>query len=408
MKNFFLYLLFTLSSTVLFSQNQDTAVYKIYPPGFYHKEILKEIMGDNFTLKNYKAALEFKMAFTDKIYPTDISKYSSVYHNSPVSQGNSGTCWAYAATSFMESEVYRITKKKVKLSEIFLVYWDYYDRAEMFVDTKGETFLGQGSEANAILRIMKKYGLMPYDLYPGLPKDKKFNDHEKLFDNYQNYLLSVKAENKWNKKIVLDSVRAILNYYLGEPPKEIKTETIKFNPQSYMSEYLKLNPSKYFVFMSTKRYNFNEKHELEEDDNWWHCKDYYNITIDEFVYLIRKAITSGYSVCLCGDVSEPGYCQLTEVAVVPDFDIPSAYINQDARELRLYNKSTTDDHCIHVVGYYNDGISYWYLIKDSGSGAFDGKNKGYRFYREDYIKLKMMNFMIHVDVAKEILDKIIK
>jgi len=48
------------------------------------------------------------------------------------------------------------------------------------------------------------------------------------------------------------------------------------------------------------------------------------------------------------------------------------------------------------------------LVKDSGSGGFDGNTKGYRFYHEDYIKLKMLNLLMHKTAAKEFLDKIIK
>jgi bleomycin hydrolase len=177
---------------------------------------------------------------------------------------------------------------------------------------------------------------------------------------------------------------------------------------TFMTDFLKLDPNKYFSFMSTKEFPYNEKHELIEFDNWFHGDDYYNLSLDDYMYLLNKAITSGYTISLCGDVSEPGHDQISEVAIIPSFDIPAEYINDDARQLRLTNMSTTDDHCIQVVGYQKVGDDYWYLIKDSGSGAFDGPNKGYRFFHEDYIKLKMMNYMIHVDVAREMLDKIIK
>jgi len=124
--------------------------------------------------------------------------------------------------------------------------------------------------------------------------------------------------------------------------------------------------------------------------------------------VINDAISNDFTVCLCGDVSEPGYDSYTEVALVPDFDVPSGLINESSRQLRLENGSTTDDHCIHIVGYQKVGDDYWYLIKDSGSGGFDGSNKGYRFYHEDYVKLKMMNVMVYKNAARNVLDKIIK
>ncbi|HPG73995.1 MAG TPA: hypothetical protein PLM49_06865, partial [Bacteroidales bacterium] len=59
-------------------------------------------------------------------------------------------------------------------------------------------------------------------------------------------------------------------------------------------------------------------------------------------------------------------------------------------------------------GYQIVDDIYWYLIKDSGSGGFDGPNKGYRFYHQDYVKLKMMNILIHKDAGRRVLDSIIK
>ena len=51
----------------------------------------------------------------------------------------------------------------------------------------------------------------------------------------------------------------------------------------------------------------------------------------------------------------------------------------------------------------------WYLIKDSGAGsrncAQDSKNFGYYFFHEDYVKLKMMDFMVHKDMLKDYLPK---
>ena len=52
-----------------------------------------------------------------------------------------------------------------------------------------------------------------------------------------------------------------------------------------------------------------------------------------------------------------------------------------------------------------EGSNYWYLIKDSGSGARNGPNKGYRFYHQDYVKLKMIDLMIHKDALGDLLGK---
>jgi bleomycin hydrolase len=409
MKNLVLLSFLLVFAFVLTAQTEDTGKFRTYPAGFYHKVIMRDILGDdNYSLSDYKPVPVFKMDFGERIYPVQISEYTTIPHSEPVSQGNSGTCWAYSATSFMEAESYRITKNKTKLSEMFTVYWEYVERAQHFVRTKGETYLGEGSESNAIVRIMRNHGMMPQVVYHGLKNRLNYNDHSEMFEKYEAYLNYVKANQMWEEDLVMDSIKRILDYYIGTPPEKFEYIDKEYTPQSFMTEYVKLNPNHYFSFMSTKEFNYNEKHELVEDDNWWHSKDYYNISLEDFMIVLNNAVKNGFTVSLCGDVSEPGYDQLVEVAVIPSFDIPSQYINEDARQMRLSNNSTTDDHCIHIVGYKMEGDVVWYLIKDSGSGAFDGKNKGYRFYHEDYIKLKMMNLMMNVEPARIILDKIIK
>ncbi|MCK4817828.1 peptidase C1, partial [bacterium] len=92
-----------------------------------------------------------------------------------------------------------------------------------------------------------------------------------------------------------------------------------------------------------------------------------------------------------------------DAAIIPTFDIPSAYIDQNAREFRFNNKTTSDDHDIHLVGYAKVGDYNWYLIKDSASMAQWGKYSGYLFYREDYIKLKMLTYIVHKNAVKAII-----
>ena len=95
--------------------------------------------------------------------------------------------------------------------------------------------------------------------------------------------------------------------------------------------------------------------------------------------------------------------------MIPDFDIPSQYINDDARQFRFSNETTTDDHGIHLVGYCQRNGKDWYLIKDSGSGSRNNDPNapefGYYFFHEDYVKLKMMDFTVHKDAVKDILGK---
>ncbi|MBI4647959.1 MAG: peptidase C1 [Bacteroidia bacterium] len=387
---------------------KDTLIFKKFVPGLFHNEILKDVQDLETQPKDAEPWKYITVDFSDKKFPGSLESYKTVWHNASVSQGNSGTCWCYSPTSFFESEVFRISGEKVKLSEMYTVYWEYVERANDFVHTRGETYFAQGSESNAIPKIWRKYGIVPYNDYPGKENTKKFHNHEKMFDEMKQFLDNIKENNIWDQNYVKKNITTILNKYMGCPPEKIIVEGKEFSPQEYLTIYLKLNMNDYFSFMSTCQENFYELHELVEADNWWHAKNYYNISLQEFFNLIIKTIEAGYSISICGDVSEPGNDFTTGISIIPSFDIPPEFIDDNTRQFRLSNNNTTDDHCVHLIGYCKTAHEYWFLVKDSGSSAFDSPNKGYRIYHQDYIRLKMMNILIHKDTAKEILDKIIK
>ncbi len=120
--------------------------------------------------------------------------------------------------------------------------------------------------------------------------------------------------------------------------------------------------------------------------------------------ILKSAVRKGYTVSIGGDVSEPGKDADKKVFMIPTFDIPSEFIDDNARQYRFSNGSTSDDHGIHLIGYKEFDGKDWYLIKDSGSSAFNAEPKGYYFFTEDYVKLKMMDFMIHKDAVKGFID----
>jgi len=410
MRKYFVIFILFLSCNFLFAQDtlrKDKAIFKEYKNGYYQNSIIKGIEDFQDSVPVVKKKY-FSADLSGISCPSSPEEFTRSWFNNPATQGNTGTCWSFATTSFFESEIYRITEKKVKLSEMYFVYWEYVERAKYFVLYKGECTLGEGSEANAVPRLMQIYGAVPKSAYSGLPDGQTVYDHSKMTDDIYLYLMSVKTSAAWNDSIVTGNVKAILNKYMGQPPASFSYENKTFSPQLFLTDYCKIIPRDYFSFMSDNKIAFNQKAELVEDDNWWHSKNYYNVSIDDFMKIIKSAVDSGFTISICGDVSEPGIDKEKQVAVVPTFDIPSAMIDDNARQLRLGNGSTTDDHCIHLVGYLVKDGSYWFLTKDSGTGAFDGKYQGYKYLREDYVKLKMMNILLYKYAAKEVLNKIIK
>jgi bleomycin hydrolase len=361
-----------------------------------------------FQEKRKKARKERKIIRLDvsKIKrPSSPKVFKQVWHFPPVPQYLTGTCWDFSATSFMESEIYRLSKQKIKLSEIHTAYYEYIEKAKEFVKTRGNSAFEEGSESNALIRIWKKYGVVPKNIYKGVLRKDGRHDHSQMFREMKNYLKFIKEHNYWDEKEVVAYIKIILNKYLGTPPKTFDYNGKTYTPKEFLSKVLKINLDDYVGFMSTLSIPFWTQGEFKVTDNWWHSKDYYNVPLNIFYSIIKKAINKGYSITIGGDVSEPGYYGEKDIAIVPTFDIPQEYINQDSREFRIYNRTTGDDHGIHLIGYKRFAGHDWFLIKDSARSSRHGKFKGYYFYREDYIKLKMLTIMLHKDVVKDILKR---
>ena len=167
MKSFIslLAVLILISASIIKPQEKNKGVFVEPKPGFY-QEIKKGIDEFNNPIKEKKKS--FKLDFTGINYPQSKEEFKYYWHNDPVSQGQTGTCWSFSTTSFFESEVYRLTGKQVSISPIYTAYWEYVEKVKEFVRTRGKSIVEEGSEANAVTRIYKMYGAVPADVCTGL------------------------------------------------------------------------------------------------------------------------------------------------------------------------------------------------------------------------------------------------
>ncbi|MBZ5588052.1 MAG: C1 family peptidase [Acidobacteriia bacterium] len=337
--------------------------------------------------------------------PSGPVAFRQAFHFPPVAQYLTGTCWSFSTTSFYESEVYRLTGQKVKLSEIWTVYWEYVEKMRRFVRERGDSLIEEGSESGAVARIWKQYGAVPEDAYPGVLSKDGRHDHSRLIAQLKQLSEWVRAHGVWDEERVLAMARAILDRELGVPPQRVTYGGNEYAPQQFLSQVLKLNLDDYVEFMSTLSVPFYTRGEFKVPDNWWHDDSYYNVPLEDWYGLAKSAVRRGFTAAIGGDVSEPGYNGFENVAVVPTFDIPQGNINQDAREFRFYNHATEDDHGLHMVGITSVGGRDWFLIKDSARSSRWGKFEGYYFYRDDYVRLKMLTILVHRDAVKDLLAR---
>ncbi len=403
LKSLILFML--ISPFFLFAQvEKNTGKYVEYSNKFW-KEIKKE--NKKFKQKKEEKDIEFHANFEEFNIPKSKDEFKSYWHFDPADnpQANTSTCWDYCGTSFFESEIFRLRGEKIKISEMYTAYWEFVEKAAGYIDSRGETVFPAGSQSGAVITIYKKYGAVPQSAYSGKLPGQKFHDQSEMFKEMKEYLKYLKKNNFWNKEVALGTIKSILDHYMGVPPISFEYNGKEYTPEKFEKEVVALDYDNYVEFTSSAKSPFYKKTVFPFPDNWRRSDDYHNVPLEDFMAIIKNGVRNGYTICIGGDVSEAGHNGDVEAAVIPSFDIPSEYIDQNARDFRIDNGTTDDDHGIHLVGYKEDGGKDWYLIKDSGSSSRNGANVGYYFFHEDFVKLKMLSFMIHKDVAKEILEK---
>jgi bleomycin hydrolase len=348
-----------------------------------------------------EAGRDLRVGWTNIETPTDPGQFEQLWHIPPVPQYYTGTCWAFCSVSYLESEAKRLQDVEVKLSEMWVVYWEYVEKARSFLREFGHTPVDQGGQDHGTLEIVRQYGAVPHEAYPGVLDSQGRHDHTLLIKELKGYLNWVLESGTWDEQQNLAYVRSILDKHMGPVPEEFTWDGETHTPESFLSDVLRLGMGQYRSVVSRLDEPFQSEVLLDVHDNWRRKENYLNLPLDDFYAVVKNAVADGYTVSIGGDNSEAGMDGKFDVAIVPEWDIPAEYINQGSREFRIANGTTGDDHGVHVVGFKHLGGRDWFLIKDSNRSSRLGSHKGYYFWDGDYIKLKMLSFTIHEDRLKE-------
>ena len=317
----------------------------------------------------------------------------------PVNQDTTNACWSYSALSFIETEMQRINGQTVKLAEMFPVYYAFIEKAKTFVATRGESRFKPGDLFTTVLEVIRTYGIVPMEVYRGQAVPRATYNHNQMEAEIETLKKQIIDENVWDETEVLALLQEILDRHLGPPPKTFTFRNKEYTPKSFAQEFVNLPWPEYIKVMSFSYAPFNTFAYFNVPDNWRKLDSYYNVPLDVFYQSMKEAIQNGYSIVFDGDIGEPGRIGKWDVCFIPDFDIPSAYINQAAREYRFDKGVTRDDHLMHMIGYASIDGQDWFLVKDSWRDAWEGAYKGYFFYHGDYVKLKVLAYLVHKDAV---------
>lgn len=332
------------------------------------------------------------------------------------SQGRSGTCWAFASTSFVETELIRMGYGEVDISEMFTVRHKLFPMAEKYIRYHGSANFGDGGQAHDLMHVISKIGMVPEEVYDGKNIGLDIHNHGEMTTVVQAMLDAVLKKKSGNLTQKWDeAVESVLNIYLGTPPENFTYKGKEYTPKSFVDE-TGLDPEKYIEITSYNDVPFYEKFNLQLPDNWTNS-EYYNVPIDEIVEIIDYSFDNGFSVCWDGDSGKDNFYRNEGYAVIPvkkkekneELTEPEdeKKITQEMRQKAFDNFDVTDDHLMHLVGVAeNQNETKFYLTKNSW-GTKDKKYDGYWYMSENYVRLKTVAIMVHVEsIPKEIRKKL--
>ena len=303
---------------------------------------------------------------------------------------------------------------------MFVVRKAYYDKAIKYVRLDGFLNFAAGSDFGDVLEVAKTYGLMYQQDYSGLQYGYDLPVQAELDAVLKGYVSAVvKNPNKKLTNVWPKGVDGILDAYMGVIPEDkiVKPENLGINLDDYIG------------FTSYTHHPWYTAFAMEVPDNW-RCTPSWNVPLDEFMAIIDNAVNNGYTVAWGGDVSETGFTRNGLAILLDEANkatsgsdqerwvgkadekpaekpaVKEIEVTQELRQQYYDEKTSTDDHGMHLYGIAKDqnGVKY-YLIKNSWgvTGAYDG----IWYMSENFVKGKTLNILVNKKaVPKDILKKI--
>ena len=351
-------------------------------------------------------------------------------------QHRSGTCWAFSALGFLESEVLRIKGQEVEFAPMYVVSKTMLDRATYCVRMYNEPNFAEGGSAYDVIYCLGHYGLVPKSVMPGIRYGWTEADTLPVFSELsavaKGYLNGLSKQKKLSP-VWREGFQAIYDTYLGKCPENFEYEGKSYTPQSWVKS-LGLNADDYVSITSYTHHPFYEKFALEVPDNW-RMDQMYNVPMDEMMRIIDHAIATGYTLAWAADVSEIGFTR-KGIGVVPDAEhgadltgsdmakwvgmskdkqkeeltkkpLPEKTITQEMRQQAFDNWETTDDHGMQIFGTAKDqnGKKY-YMVKNSW-GTVKSDYKGIWYISEAFMQYKTNDILVHKNaIPKDIRKKL--
>ncbi len=342
--------------------------------------------------------------------PYDFKPFKVLSATPVKDQQQTGTCWAFSAASFLESEAVRQGKGPVNLSEMFVVRHVYRQKCENYVRRQGDARFGEGGLAHDYLNAVRDFGVVPEDVYPGRKDPSKPLNHGGLERNLKKMCDDFVTQGKAGtlKADWMSDIDKALDAEFGTVPTKFTVNGTIFTPESYR-DFLGLNTDDYVTITSFTHHPFYAPFILEIPDNFANGT-FYNLPLNEMMRCLNYSIQQGYTVDWDADVSNEGFSAQNGLAILPEKDWsvkttaeqnntfkywePEKDVNQALRQQMFDRQITQDDHLMHIVGILDEAHSgIFYVVKNSWGEISD--LKGYVNVSEDYLRMNTISFTVN-------------
>ncbi|WP_455628257.1 aminopeptidase C [Parabacteroides chinchillae] len=340
-------------------------------------------------------------------------------------QASTGTCWCFATTSFLESELLRMGKGTYDLSEMFIVRQKYMNQLQDNYLREGKGNIGQGSLSHTYKHAFDQVGVVPEEAYTGINYNSDRHNHGELV-KYLHAIANVAIQLRHRSPEYDKLVNNLFDTYLGKLPEKFTYKGKEYTPKTFAAS-LGLDMDDYIELTSFTHHPYYKPFSPEVPDNWEH-ELMYNLPLDELISVIDSALGNGYTVCWDGDVSEKGFSFKNGVAINPEvvkvedfsstdrarfekmdmkerldevykFEQPCPEVNvtPEVRQQGFEAFVTTDDHLMHITGIAKDQNGTKYYITKNSWGTDRNAFGGYLNMSDSFVRAKTIYIMVHKD-----------